>query len=275
MITLPTALSDMKDSSSVFFVDLYRLVLPTGTNYYAACDKEINWYIPDTTTAVTYEAIPIERGSFKQSTSSKIDNLDIKISDVTETFATALLQSYDFTGYDVDIFQIAYPDSLTDSSSYKYVFHGYIDAPVLDYSTSTFTATLKVKTNTQYAGRTCMLSCGAWFGDDVECGAEQVTQEGTVGSGSTQYIIYDSSLTQAASYWKNGTVTYGFETKRILSSAVGSITVEYPFYTTPTEGDSYSCETGCDGSTTDCDRHSNRKNYNGMLAIPWQYSVKT
>jgi len=275
MIILPVQLSTMKDSSSVFFIDLYVIHTITGDLYFASSDEDIQWYIPKTTTPVTYTAQPIERGDFSQSTDDKIDNVDIKISNVSEAFSSAMYQSFDFRGTDVDIIQIAYPGSLGDSTAYKHVFQGYIDTPGLDESTATFTATLMAKVPNMEGYRTLGLSCSAWFGDPEECGKAQDTRLGTVAANSTQTIIYHSTDGTSDNYWKSGVLSIGFESKKITSSTATSITVEYPFFTVPTTGDGYSVNNGCDGSKADCIRHDNLRNYGGYPGIPWELVVKS
>ena len=275
MIVLPQKLADIKDDSSVFFVDLYILYTVTGTLYFAALDQDVQWFIPGTNTPVTYTAEPIERGDFSQSTDDIVDNVDIRISNVSEAFSSAMFQSFDFRGTDVDIIQIAYPGSLTDGTQYKHVFRGYIDTPALDEKTAIFTATLMSKVPNMESCRSLMLGCNAWFGDSEECGATVNTKTSTVGSESTQTVIYDSTRTEATDYWKSGVLTIGFESKKIISSTSGSVTVEYPFFTVPTQGTSYSITNGCDRTKVDCVRHGNLQNYSGFLAIPWEYGVKT
>lgn len=274
-VTLPTALATMKDKYEVFFVDLYVITLATGVLHYTNLDVQVNWYVPGTTTAMTYEPIPIQRSALKQTLDNKIDNVTLTISDASNAFMNALLSSFDFRGSEVDIYQIAYPDSLTNKDAYKYVYSGYIDAPSLDMDKAVFSTTLTQRMVNTEAGRVVGINCNAWFGDADECGATKVTKSSTVKANSTQYTIYDTSITEAAGYWKNGTVTITYETKRIISSTVGSITVEYPFYSTPAVGTTYTMSTGCDHTYTDCTRHSNTSNYGGFPAVALDYMIKT
>ena len=275
MITLPQSLADMKDSSSVFFIDLYVLHLATGNIYLSACDTDVKWYIPYTGTPVTYIAQPIERGDFKQSVDDKVDNVDIRISNATDDFSSALFNSFDFRGSDVDIIQIAYPASLNDPLAFKHVFCGYMDNPSLDMKSATFQTSLKAKVPNMQSCRSLMLSCNAWFGDPDECGITLDSKTSTLAAECTQTIFYDSSRTEGTNYWKNGVVTIGFESKKVVSSANGSITVEYPFFSAPKVGTSYTVTNGCDKSKTDCIRHGNLQNYSGFMGIPFEYQVKT
>lgn len=275
MIELPIVMSEMKEKYSVFFIDLYVIHLASGDLHIAAADENIPFYIPGATTEVTYSAQPIEREVLKSTADSKVNTVTIRIANVSDDFTTALFQSFDFRGSEVEILQIAYPDSLGDPEAYRLAFPGYIDAPSLDMSKATFEAQLKTKMPNYETCRTVMKACGVWFGDADECGATQETQSGTVGANSTQTTIYDSSITQAANYWRNGVCTIGFESKKIISSTVGSITVEYPFYSTPAVGTSYTIVSGCDHTQTDCSRHGNLVNYGGFPSISTEYLIKS
>jgi Phage conserved hypothetical protein BR0599./Uncharacterized conserved protein (DUF2163). len=274
-VVLPVTLANMKDKYEVFFVDVYVITLATGVLHYTNLDVPVEWYVPGTSTPMTYEPIPIQRGSLKQTLDNKIDNLTLTISDASNAFMNALLQSFDFRGSQVDIYQIAYPDSLSNKDAYKYVFSGYIDAPSLDMDKATFSTTLTQRMVNTEAGRIVGVNCNAWFGDSDECGATKGIKTSTVKSSSTQYVIYDNSITETAGYWKNGTITISYETKKILSSAVGSVTVEFPFYSTPTVGTSYTMSTGCDHTYTDCTRHNNTSNFGGFPAVALDYMIKT
>jgi len=275
MIILPTTIADMKDSDSVFFIDLYVLKLISGTLYFSACDVDIDWYIPGTTTAVTYSAQPIEREVLKSTVDNRVDTTTIRISNATDEFTSALLQSFDFRGSDVEILQIAYPGSLSDPEAYNYRFLGYIDAPSLDMSKGTFEAQLKAKLPNLESCRTVMKSCNAWFGDSEECGATKVSITSTVATGSTQNVIYSAGLGQSDNYWKNGVITIGYESKKVISSTSGSVTVEYPFFSAPEIGTSFTIVTGCDKTQTDCSRWNNLANYSGFPSISLEYIIKT
>ena len=273
MKILPTKISAMKDSDSVFFIDLYVLHLISGDLHFAACDEPINFYSPGTTTVVTYSAQPIERDVLKATVDNKVDTTKITISNATEEFTSALLQSFDFRGSDVEIIQIAYPDSLTDPTAYRYVFLGYIDAPSIDMGKATFEAQLKVKIPNLESNRTVGKPCNAWFGDAEECGVTQVVGSGTCEPNSTQNIIYYYGFT-GSTYWLNGVITIGYESKKIISQGDGWVQVEYPFFSSPTNH-YFTIVTGCDKTQTDCKRWNNLSNYSGFPSINTEFLIKT
>ena len=124
--------------------------------------------------------------------------------------------------------------------------------------------------------RKCQLACNAWFGDVDECGASKNEITGTCGEGTDQNTIVDSSRTETTDYWKDGIVTIGGENRRILSSASGSIQVEYPFGYTIGGGTTYSIERGCDKRYSTCrDRFNNLINFSGFPAVPLEYRILT
>ena len=273
MINLPSQISDMKDSSEVFFVDLYILHSVVGDLYFAALDVDVNWFIPGTTTPVTYVAMPVKRGSITYYDDDKISNIDIEISNITKEFSDILFSSFDFRGTMVDILQIAYPGSLTNGSQFRYAFYGYIDNPSLDESKGTFQATVVSVFPNMKPHRGLGLSCSAWFGDPEECGATKQTASGVVGQASTVDRIYVDG-TSDLSEWLHGTITVGFETKYIKSVGLGYVDLEYPFYSSPV-GKQFTATQGCDHSLADCKRHGNESSYGGFLGIPWEYTIKT
>lgn len=273
MITLPTQISNMKDSSEIFFVDLYVLHCLTGDLYFAALDEDVHWYIPGTTTPVTYIAMPIKRGSVTHSDDDKISNMDIQISNVTQEFSSQMFGSFDFRGTMVEILQIAYPGSLTSGQQFRYVFYGYLDNPSLDESKALFGATVVSVLPNMKPHRVFSLSCSAWFGDPEECGATKHTATGTASLSSTVDRIYVDGAGDL-SQWLHGTVTIGFETKRIIATGGGYVDLEYPFFSSPA-GQQFTAAQGCDHTLTTCKRYGNERNYNGFLGIPWLYTVKT
>lgn len=269
MINLPVKIVEMKEQYEIFFVELYVLHLKTGDVYFVACDEEItfdgNLYFPQ----------PIERGAVKSTVDAKIDNCELKISNVTDEFTTALFQGYDFRGDIVDVIQIIYPDSLSDPSIFRWVFSGYMDTPILDEKEKLFKVTLKAYMPNMTTGRICMLSCNAEFGDPEDCGISIDKQSGTVKPTSDQNTIVDEVRQEVVDYWKGGLITIQYETKRIISSYPGVIQTEYPFSFYPV-GMSYSIERGCDKTQKTCiERFGNGINFSGYPAIPFELIIRT
>jgi hypothetical protein len=247
----------------------------TGDLFMCANDVDIPWYIPYTSTPALYAAQPIKRGTLSQSTDDKIDNMSIEISNVTRQFSSALFQSFDFRGTKVDVIQIAYPVSIGVPGAFKHVFRGYIDTPGLNEKEGTFTATIMQEIPNMKSCRSLMLTCNAWFGDAEECGAQVTTMNNSVGVGSTQNIIYHANDYTQPDYFKSGTCSIGYESKKIIASTSTSITVEYPFFTVPATGLAVNYVNGCDRTHPDCIRHNNSQNFSGFLSVPFEFAIRS
>lgn len=275
MIILPKKLKDMKDKSEVFFVNLFILHFMTGDVYLAALDVDVDWYVPNTETKAKYLAVPIQVGEVSKYADDTVDNVELTISDVGENFSNMLFNATDFRGTMVDIIQIAYPDSLTDSTAFKPLFYGYMDEPVFSESAGTFKTTLCAIVPNVENHRTLGLTCTSWFGDPEECGATFTTVNGKTSSDTTKKIIKSDSLKgYAESYFVNGVIVVGWEARRIIASSDGQVTCEYPFFTDYIAGVEFSATNGCDGSISDCKRHNNAKNYGGFLSIPSELVIR-
>lgn len=263
----PTELTGL--DHPIIFIELYHLYLPTATVRYAACDVDIVFG------GNTYKSLPIQRGEIKATVDNKVDTVELKIANVDQNFTTALYQGLDFRGSRVEIFTIIYPDSLNDSTLYKYIFTGYLDNPVFDGKE--FKVTLKNRLpNSDYPPRTCDLLCQAWFGDADECGAAKNTATVVIGANSTQTTIYSSSIVQPTDHWKDGMVTWQGESRQIISSGVGFVRVRYPLTYTVSVGSTVYLEQGCDHFSNTCrDRYGNLHNYSGFLAVPFELKVVT
>lgn len=271
MLLLPTKMALAKERSSVFFITLYCFHLINETLYFAACDEDIPWYVPQTTTPVIYKAMPIQIETVKSSVDCKVDNVSLSVSNIDDVFTGALFQGYEFRGRTVEVFQISYPESLGEPSEFRPMFCGKIDDPELDEKEKTFKVTLKSNFPNTQPGRTFMLSCNAIeFGDEETCGANKVTLTGAVQTGSDQNNVYIQQ-TMANDYWQHGMITIAFETRKIISNTGNYVEVEYPFSFTPTG--TYSIETGCSKSKQNCIKWGNLHNYSGFLNIPFQYTV--
>jgi hypothetical protein len=233
---------------------------------------DVPFYLPGTTTPVTYLASPIKRDEIKATVDCKTDGTHITVSNVDDSFTAALFSGYDFTHKIVEIITIDYNQSLGDPTAYAMQFKGYLDAPKLDRSKATFESDVKSFAPECQPGRTMMLSCNAEFGDASDCGANKDVQYGTVQTGSTVHTIYIQQY-RDNSYWRNGLITIGNETRMIEDSTGNSITVRYPFYFVPTG--TYSIERGCDHTSYNCKLHNNEQNYSGMKSIPFELIIKS
>lgn len=269
MKILPVSVAAEKEKFSVFFIELYTIHLIDRVVRIAACDRDILY--EDN----VYYNFPIQRGEITTTVDPKINNVELKICDVKQEHILALFQGFDFRGRDVEIHRVIWSSDLDAPvpNSIMPVFSGEIDAPVFD--NKEFTATILVHA-AKLSGprRRCQLACNAArFGDQEECGYTKGTASGITQniSGTT---IYDTLRTEEDNHWKDGIITIGYEYRKIISSASGELTVDFPFGS-DVLGQSYSIEQGCDKTFNRCKEYNNRTNFSGFPSIPWEIVIKT
>ena len=267
MRILPVNMEAAKESGNPFFIELYVIHLKTGDIRICNCDTVIHFAGYD------YYPVPIERGSVKTSVDSKIDNMDLKISDADNSKVAALMEGFDFRGRTVELFRIQYPESLEDETLVLPVFIGYLDAP--QYSNGEFTCSVICSfPKTKCPFRITQYFCNNTFGDDL-CKMDKAVFTSTVDTNSsTPDNIKLMDVIGEADKYKMGLITIGYETRMIKSNSVdGYVTTYYPF-----QGDLTGTVTltrNCDKTPESCRRYNNLQNYGGFLAIPKEFRVNT
>lgn len=247
-------------------VELYEIYLPTMTLRYASCDEDITF------DGEVYIAAPIQRDTVKSTADSKVDNTKLTVSDFDSSFTLALLTGYNFLGCRCVIFQVPYPDALTDNTLIYPVFWGDLDSPVLTTKDATFTVDVIAPTTYLENARTMQLPCNAQFADGESCMASLGKETGTVGAGTTKYSVV-LGTSHVADYWNYGIITVGYETRLVTASSGNAVTVMYPFSTVPTG--TYTVQRGCDKGHAMCGIYGQQMNYSGFLNTPFEYSVKS
>ncbi|WP_371380748.1 DUF2163 domain-containing protein [Sporomusa aerivorans] len=264
-LNLPIKLMEAKESSSIFLVELYIFHLKTGKLYLCAADQDITY------NGQKYLAVPFERDTVKASSDSKVDDTTLRVSNVDDSFTAALYSGTDFRGCICDIFQILYPEALTDPTQINPVMRGYLDAPILKQKEATFEVTVKSQVPNLTNSRTFQLSCNSEFADQESCFASKDTQTGTCQSGTTaETIVVQQSRDD--SYWINGIITSGYESRMIESSQGSVISLHYPFSFVPTN---YTIERGCDKSFASCKALGQTQNYAGFPSIPYELVIRS
>lgn len=281
--TLPTRLSEIKDTlmyddQAIVLVDLYVLHVNGNKYYFSACDTDIQFYDPDTGYGVTYIAQPIQRGRVRASVDSKLDNVELKISNVNDLFTSAIFNGTDFRGQRCEIIQIAYPASLGRRDEFRYIFVGDIDAPTLDEGEKVFTCQVISKLPNTEGGRYLMLQCNAEFGNHKECGAIKGKENGTISLQDNKSTFYLSDRKENTDFWTDGLLFINGEVRRISKYELdskkkyGKVVLEYPLWDYPS-GD-YRIEQGCDKSHKTCiNRFDNGENYGGFPSVPFELQI--
>lgn len=280
MISLSDNMQQMKDSNSVFFIELYVIHLPTGNIYLCANDVNIKWYPLDIVangtvicSQVVYNALPIQRGQFSCSSGSQVTSVELTISNVNDIFSNIVYNSSDVRGCLVDIYQIPYPPlSIYD---FKFLYRGYMDNPVLNEGDGTFKVDILALLPNLRSHRVFSLACNACFGSSYECGAIQCTKEGWVEIGSDQNTIVSTYFGNVPDdYWINGTVTVGYETRAIKHSVGNTLFLMYPLFQELKMGTKCVAKTGCDHTYNDCIRHGNLSHFGGFPSIPFEENIR-
>lgn len=266
MQILPVKLMEAKEKYETFFVHLVTLQLRSSTLHFAVCDQDINF------AGINFIAFPVSIGAIKSTVDSKMDNVDITISDCTNAFKVALLKGEDFRGCVMDVTRVSYPESLTDTTLFQLVFRGELDSPSLDDGKSEFKCTARQLMSNYETGRTLMFGCNNQFGDE-DCGVTKETVTGTIQAWHFLNKI-QVEQTYPDNHWRHGYITINGQSIAIIDSEYTTVTTEFPF--AAMYSGAYTLTSGCNMGWDYCkSRYNNRKNYSGCPAIPWENSIKT
>lgn len=269
MKILPVSVRNAKESDSSFFIELYNIYLKTGVIHICNTDVEITF------NDIVYYPVPIQRGNVKTTVDSKIDNMDLKISDADNSKVSALMNGFDFRGRIVEIFRIQYPESLEDSDIIIPIFRGKLDAP--SYSNGEFTCIVKSAFPKNHIPmRTTQYFCNNTFGDSLckknkkilNCKITRIISENKV-----EIQLDDNSQSISTNEYENGLITVGYETKLISSNTTNTITTKYPFIYEMQINDKATISLNCNKTPEMCAKYNNRENYGGFLAIPKEFRI--
>jgi hypothetical protein len=264
-VTLPSALALQKDSGSTFTCNLLVFHLKTGDLRVTNLDVPVTW------DGLEFLSVPLEVGKASSSDDSKIDDVTITVSNIDDSFTAALFSGYRFSGCAIEVYEVAYPEILTDPTQAQLVNWGYLDTPLLKGKEATFEVTLKAYVPNQQNSRTFQLSCNSEFADGETCMATADVSTGTVQGGTTVHTIIIQQ-SHEDNYWQNGIIHCGAESRMVASSTGNTIRLHYPFSVQPTGG--YTVERGCDKSKANCKLHGQLMNYSGFPSIPRELVIK-
>lgn len=265
MYTLPAKLSEYKDGDSVFLLECYIFYLETGNLYLTSADQNI------TIDGQEYMAVPIQRDKYTSHSDSKIDDCTLHVSNVDDSFTVALYSGTDFRGCNCMVFQVWYPDILTDPTLVKPILFGYLDDPKLNEKESTFEVSIKAQIPNLTNYRTLQLSCNSEFGDQDSCMADKCITTATAQTGTTQSkIILPNSYSD--DFWTNGMITSRYESRTITSSKGNVVNLHFPFMFIP---ETFTIERGCDKTFACCKNIGQQKNYSGFLGVPYELTIRS
>lgn len=270
-VSLPVKMAEAKESSSCFFIELYKLLLPSYTLTIASCDEDIFY------NGETYKAFPVKRGEITKTVDSRVDNCEIEISNTNEYFTLALFNGKNFLNCRALIYKILYPDALDDPTNVQLIFYGQIDTPELTEN-GTFKCSIISDLPNMDACRTMGYSCTNTFGDEnCQKKPDEMMGVGTLENrtwqGISRQCLVDSRL--ADGNWENGVCEIDGEARRIIHCETGCVFLEYAFPSNIDLSDGYWVRQNCDKTQASCKKLGNLKNYGGFPFVPFEYNVKS
>lgn len=225
-ISLPVEMEKAKESNSNFFIELYRIELPSYSLLLASCNENITF------SGETYLGYPIKRGEITKTVDSRVDNCDIEISNTNEYFTLSLFNGKSFLGCRVYVYRIMYPESLNNPNLIFPVFYGQLDSPELTEN-GTFKCSIVSDIPNMNSCRTMNYTCSNVFGDE-NCKHEIKTVSGPIESmgiekldGSEWAYLQSSAL--GTEYWMNAIVTIDGISRRVIRTAQNKVYFEYAF----------------------------------------------
>lgn len=270
-VSLPVKMAEAKEAGQNFFIELYKLFLPSYTLTIASCDEDI-WFNNE-----KYLGFPVKRGEITKTVDSRVDNCEIEISNTNEYFTLSLFNGKNFLNCRALIYKILYPDSLEDPSIVQLIFYGQVDTPQLTEN-GTFKCSIVSDLPNMNSCRTMGYSCTNTFGDE-NCKLKPnemmgiCTLENRTWNGISRQCIVDSRLGDLD--WTNGVAEIDGEARRIIHSEAGCVYLEYAFPTNIDVSDGYWIRQNCDKTQESCKKLGNLTHYGGFPFVPFEYSVKT
>ena len=257
-VVLPVKMSEMKEKSETFFIELDSIKLRTGMTYIAACDEDVTY------DGQTFIAVPFKRESLVRSMDNITDSCKITLADVDYGLLAYVMNGFDFRGCDCTIFRIQYPDSLKNPKIVQWVFSGFIDEPA--FSGGTFSCTVMSRfPQIDTPNRYYQMCCNSEFGDS-ECGMSLASVTAKVVRASGNTLTLDKNLT---TNYRCGVCSVSGESRIIFSSSGNSIKLNVNFVQ-PMEGKKVTLTRGCDKTKEMCKKYGNMKHFSGFPAIPFE-----
>ena len=172
------------------------------------------------------------------------------------------------------IFATAWNNPVED---YEPVCSGFLGKTTLNDDRYTIECMSLIDILNQSVGKTVTPSCQKRFGGTEWAGCKKtpIVVTGTLTGVNSSSIIQDTTRTEAADLFGEGTIKFtsgpnaGLREMIIKSYALdGSIVTHEPFYYAPTIGDAYQMTEGCRKTQTACKAKNNILNFGGFPSVP-------
>lgn len=266
-------------------------VVDVNTLFFVVTNKNIKFFAFADSTPQIYIGLGINRTPIARHIDSKIDNVDISLTNVDRTFSQ-YFNDIDLRGKRIIIRKV-FADLLasptgTGGNNYKVMFDGVIDAPTLNQTRlqAQLRNNLFQSLAFKVPRRTYQGLCNYRFGSSGDCASHQTqtvlfgTKTGTLQQVRSQVNFYDSNRTEGNSgdYWAPGIIkmtggtsgNIGLKRRVVQSTSTGDIYLESNFPYVVVAGDTYQMDRDC-GHTLDkdCrDRFNNNSEFGGFITIP-------
>jgi len=245
-------------------IELYEVYLDQSTLYLTTHDQNVEF------DDEVWIALGLQRSPIRTNVETRVDECTVSLDNVTRELS-ALIAQTEFVGRRMRI-QKVFLDLLDDPMHAVVVFDGFMDEPVISQEVLRVTVRSRMDTLTvQTPRRTYRRLCNWKFGSP-ECGIDiaSVTVSGTVDSVSQDGLtITDSDRNEAEGHFVDGVMTIDGESRLVVASDEGEITLEYPF-TEDVTGKSYTLRRGCNKSYDEScvARFNNGANFGGFVSVP-------
>jgi len=244
-------------------IELYQIYFDEDTLYLAAYNADINFF-NEAGTPTTYYGTGISRSPIRTNVDTRVDQCTVSLDNVSRELS-ALAAHTKFANRRLKIIKV-FKGLLDSASNHIVIFDGIMDAPVITQEALGVTVTSRLDILGVYTPRrTYQRHCGWQFGSS-ECGVAATKVIGTVSAISGTSLTL-GGRTEASNHFKDGVLTIGNESRRIISSSAGSITVEFAFDRAKV-GNTYSLRRGCDKVYETCqNRFSNGARFGGFRSV--------
>jgi uncharacterized phage protein (TIGR02218 family) len=267
---------DLYDFNQHTLADCYafEFAAPTGTKYWTTYEAAI-------TSGVPYVVGPgLERGDTRTEAGVKADQLSITLYPDASTidgltmFAAAVAGKFDGVKVTLARAYMITPGSVPNGLVTE--FAGWVSRVEPSSTEIRLTVqSLVSRLPVPLPKRKCAAQCSFRLYDSATCGVVEATYttSTTAASGSTTTKVRVSA-TQAADYFKIGTITVGGVTRGILASrdlggGVHEVDLAVALSAAPSAGTACVLKRGCDRSYQTCrDRFSNIANFGGFAWAP-------
>ena len=268
--TVPTSLTGVVSAQANQPIELYEVVLDTGTLYFAGAEDFVTFGVQ------TYSPIGLRRSPVQTSVELDVDELSFQLDNI-DLAQSARIVATDFVGRQLIVKKV-FRENLSSASLYITVFDGRMDEPTLDQSKLTVKVRSWLDALHHYVPRRVYSTlCNYQLYDEactVSPNTPSNTVTGTALGTSTASLLVAAPVSASANYWVIGTLTMDTGSnaalgREVISSSANAALVRIPFPYGINSGEQFSLKRGCRKTVADCtSKYANYLNYGGFPVTP-------